>query len=1193
MKKVCYTLFAAVCLFMMAMTAGAQSFDISCKNLTIDNAGGTRQFYFTCDSGYVWTISSSVNWVSISPSMGTSLSASATTVVTLTVASNSGADRTAEISFSVGPKTAIIPLNQVDETNYWETGDLIPLHLGSDEPEPRLPNTYTIPVVFVGNGWDLADHRKADLANGDKGGLWVEYSQAWSDLFMQQDIIRDMKQYIDVYSLAAISNQNGNVYFTAFKPYIGAHRDGGAMISMATKALKDMGHPNWERVVFVDGSNQGTGGFNVYYTNSEGATGQVANYGNPESEQSGQYWWAHEFLGHDFSNMPDFYYHNDAIDWTSPTTSYSQLSWTVTSDEVDGGGSVTISPAETRTFNLFSRAGEFPTKYTSGSSLSNLPNLAIEWDRGYWWNTDWESDPTKVIWKPFIDLKNEGKGYTQVSVYGGGNWNGIDGFKRPENHNIMNENTGGDCPGGTIFADVGHRMWVWNRLLRKAGIGSPHIISNPDPTHPRSLENFIKFDTINGYREYSNGVHNCIWVKPAVLTRAYWDEHQLFYNTRNWITDCNVNVIGSKAQFVNVSKPNGTLLTKDVDFTVEKLGPEDAPNFVIIRGIGTWSGVYKKKLKTGSEVSYFGNNHTGGSVPVDINLYAAGATVDVLFTPLPTKTGCTFLGWAGSSTASTPDFSESGTTSFTIAAGAKDTILYAVWATTLTFETNGGSAIAPVTVTPGTTISAPATPTKAGNVFLGWYTSNTLETKWNFSKDIIQTATTLYAKWETVVASSGNVISLNDENPPASGTGWTYNAATKVYTITGGDVTVINTTSERRIEVAATAIAHITLENANIYTDATPISLLESGSNGADVTLTLVGKNEMIVASVNSPAAAIEVKSKTKLTIDGDGYLKAYGAGTNGTPYGGGAGIGVANVSGGTVNAAGQITINSGTIIAAGGYNAASIGGGYRGSGGGITINGGVVFANTIGGGSHGSSGAINITGGTVYVGYRLGLQVSGGTAGPINISGNSIVFVAGDDGYLTSPTTTVTEPAKLYKNGEIVFTAEFFDMRDPNRDIVNTVASGTVQVQADEILIPAGTTLEIPNEITLDVNGKILNNEGDILVYLVNDHEVEGGSSKYGYIDNWDELNGNINGITGIETLEETDGITLYPVPVKDVLYVGGANVKSITISNISGQIVARNAEKSQIETARLAKGVYFVTVETANNRVIKKIIK
>ena len=74
----------------------------------------------------------------------------------------------------------------------------------------------------------------------------------------------------------------------------------------------------------------------------------------------------------------------------------------------------------------------------------------------------------------------------------------------------------------------------------------------------------------------------------------------------------------------------------------------------------------------------------------------------------PTKTGYTFAGWPPAIPTTMP---------------AENMTIKAKWTVnqyTLTFDTNGGSTIAPITQDYGTAITAPADPTKTGYTFAGW-----------------------------------------------------------------------------------------------------------------------------------------------------------------------------------------------------------------------------------------------------------------------------------------------------------------------------------------------------------------------------------------------------------------------------------------------------------------------------------------
>jgi uncharacterized repeat protein (TIGR02543 family) len=79
-------------------------------------------------------------------------------------------------------------------------------------------------------------------------------------------------------------------------------------------------------------------------------------------------------------------------------------------------------------------------------------------------------------------------------------------------------------------------------------------------------------------------------------------------------------------------------------------------------------------------------------------------------TPLvaPEKTGYTFTGWDREIPTTMP---------------AEDVTITATWTInqyTITFNTDGGSSIAPITVDYGTAITAPEAPTKEGYTFVGW-----------------------------------------------------------------------------------------------------------------------------------------------------------------------------------------------------------------------------------------------------------------------------------------------------------------------------------------------------------------------------------------------------------------------------------------------------------------------------------------
>lgn len=111
----------------------------------------------------------------------------------------------------------------------------------------------------------------------------------------------------------------------------------------------------------------------------------------------------------------------------------------------------------------------------------------------------------------------------------------------------------------------------------------------------------------------------------------------------------------------------------------------------------------------------------------------------------PTKEDAAFLGWFKEAACTTRwDFNRDVVT--------KDLTLYAGWRTadyTVTFETNGGSAIEPQGVVKGGLVTKPVTPVKEGAAFDGWYADTELTQPYDFDTPV-NGDLTLYAKWTEI-----------------------------------------------------------------------------------------------------------------------------------------------------------------------------------------------------------------------------------------------------------------------------------------------------------------------------------------------------------------------------------------------------------------------------------------------------------
>ena len=106
----------------------------------------------------------------------------------------------------------------------------------------------------------------------------------------------------------------------------------------------------------------------------------------------------------------------------------------------------------------------------------------------------------------------------------------------------------------------------------------------------------------------------------------------------------------------------------------------------------------------------------------------------------PTRDGYVFAGWYADA---------AYTTLYVFGKMPSENItLYAKWlhVTTVSFETNGGSAVSPIAKTEGSVFVVPVPPTRDGYVFAGWYADAAYTTLYVF-REIPAEDITLYAKW--------------------------------------------------------------------------------------------------------------------------------------------------------------------------------------------------------------------------------------------------------------------------------------------------------------------------------------------------------------------------------------------------------------------------------------------------------------
>lgn len=144
------------------------------------------------------------------------------------------------------------------------------------------------------------------------------------------------------------------------------------------------------------------------------------------------------------------------------------------------------------------------------------------------------------------------------------------------------------------------------------------------------------------------------------------------------------------------------------------------------------------------DVTYQPGENGDGNAVTDIKFYNDALTLrGALFT----RTGHTQVGWA------TVDGGEKVYSFDDVYTKNEALTLYPVWNTnkyTITFDTAGGSEIAPITQDYGTAITAPADPTREGYTFIGW----DMEIPTTMPAENI----TLKAKWKDIEKPTGEII---------------------------------------------------------------------------------------------------------------------------------------------------------------------------------------------------------------------------------------------------------------------------------------------------------------------------------------------------------------------------------------------------------------------------------------------------
>ncbi|MBE6382650.1 MAG: hypothetical protein E7049_06525, partial [Lentisphaerae bacterium] len=282
---------------------------------------------------------------------------------------------------------------------------------------------------------------------------------------------------------------------------------------------------------------------------------------------------------------------------------------------------------------------------------------------------------------------------------------------------------------------------------------------------------------------------------------------------------------------------------------------------------------------------------------------------------------------------------------------------------------------APTTYTIEAATMLPATATKAGKGFYGWYLTSACIGDPETSISAGQTGPkTFYAKWGAVKSNE----------------------------------TYVNAAGAVQPAVECVEIASDTVEwTTGWYVAKDAVAISANVTVSGNVNLILAEGAVLTVEGSTYAKAAIAVPSGASLTIyaqtaAGTGALVA----TCGSATG--AGIGGGRADDAETDNVGTVTINGGTITASGGNNSSGIGGGHNGNGGVVIINNGIVTANGgsfgagIGGGYQGNGGSVTVNGGFVTAsskssGAGIGKGSYGSTDGSLTVA-SGLTVLSGDN---------------------------------------------------------------------------------------------------------------------------------------------------------------------------------------------------
>ena len=359
-------------------------FYFSSDSVYLSDKGHARLFRIT--SSAQWNVTGD-NWIQVNIRSG---AGSQLLKISAASENNSGVERKGKLVFSTGGASKEIDVVQGYTGNYWDDGNLLVVN--------RHSRGKGVPIVFVGDGFDRQDLKK--------GGWWEMWGRRMANFVMDVEVIKDMKEYLDVYVLMGESTERGiapagNTSNTKYRTTMRYENTNG-IINDAISTVNEKGVTQQT----VTRSNVRVGFIvNGYYPGS--ASNPLARMGLTDNYD---YWAIHEFVGHVLCDMPDAY------------------------------------------------CGDSNANNDVDQALKT--KLDAEHQNGFHWFVDYTNDPDKVIWKDFIGKP----GYSDVGLFPAST-----NYNKWYCRNLWMPSAQTPMWQWMLCWDVGSRYHVWNKIHDRAG----------------------------------------------------------------------------------------------------------------------------------------------------------------------------------------------------------------------------------------------------------------------------------------------------------------------------------------------------------------------------------------------------------------------------------------------------------------------------------------------------------------------------------------------------------------------------------------------------------------------------------------------------------------------------------------------------------------------------------------------------